>query len=77
MVLTILLYNIVRTIGGVEGFGSSYGWNGGGWQQIPPGPSNTNEIHGSNSNVIPIGEGGDSIPFIGDVPNDLVERSNS
>ncbi|CAL0301658.1 unnamed protein product [Lupinus luteus] len=59
---------------GMEGFGSNYGWNGGGWQQIPPGPSNINEIHGSNSNGVPFVESGVSNPFMGDVPNDPVQK---
>ncbi|XP_019435288.1 PREDICTED: uncharacterized protein LOC109341770 isoform X2 [Lupinus angustifolius] len=67
----VLLLGFVR---GMDDFGSSYGWNGCGWQQIPPGPSNINEINGSNSNVIPIGEGGVSNPFMGDVANDPVQR---
>ncbi|CAL0301659.1 unnamed protein product [Lupinus luteus] len=58
----------------MENFGSSYGWNDGGWQQIPPRPSNINETHGRNSNVIPIVEGGVSNPFIGNVPNNPIQR---
>ncbi|OIV95521.1 hypothetical protein TanjilG_18737 [Lupinus angustifolius] len=58
----------------MDDFRPSYGWNGGGWQQIPPGPSNINEINGSNSNVVPIGEGGVSNPFLGEVANDPVQR---
>ncbi|KAE9594194.1 hypothetical protein Lal_00001246 [Lupinus albus] len=58
----------------MEGFGSSYGWNAGGWQQITPGSSNINEINGSSSNVIPIGEAGVSNPFMGDVPIDPLQK---